>query len=236
MRSPRFRQRPASSLEARYLGDVATGCTFDYGNKKDLAMSNTYWFVWLMLMGSLAACGESTSAEEQAATDVVANDSMPQPAPSDQDLLAYARSQKQAEKEPPKPTPTLLPEGDYLPLTWEQLADVKFKEKYYEDVDEWLWFPSFGPQVQAKTGKPVYISGYVIPVQPGYYVLSKNSFESCFFCGGAGPESVMELELVDPKQMFANDEYRTFKGTLRVNDSDIDHLNYILEGAEVVGE
>lgn len=181
-----------------------------------------------------SACGESTSTEQEATAEVTTNDSMPQPAPSDQELLAYARGQKQAAKEPPKPEPALVPEGDYLPLTWKQLADVAFEEKYYEDVDEWLWFPSFGPQVQAKTGEEVYIAGYVIPVEPGRYVLSKNSFESCFFCGGAGPESVMELELVNAKQMFANDEYRTFKGTLRVNDSDIDHLNYILEGAEVV--
>jgi len=195
--------------------------------------------LWAICVAGLwmgGGCGESTPAEQQTAAEVAVNDSMPQPAPSDEGMLAYARSQKQANQAPPKATPALVPEGDYLPLTWEQLADVKFEEKFYEDVNEWLWFPSFGPQVQAKTGKPVYITGYVIPVEPGRYVLSKNSFESCFFCGGAGPESVMELTLADPKQIFANDEYRTFKGTLRVNDSDIDRLNYILEGAEVVRE
>lgn len=119
-------------------------------------------------------------------------------------------------------------------LTWQDLADVQFEEKYYEDVQEYLWYPSFGEKVKAAEGKPVYIAGYVIPVEAGRYVLSKNTFASCFFCGGAGPETVMELELTDPEVLFANDEFRTFKGTFATNDSNIDKLNYILEEATVV--
>jgi hypothetical protein len=183
----------------------------------------------LVIMMGYTACGSPTAEPASAESPVV---DAAQPAPDDGDLLAYARSQTKAA--PQAPTQAAIPTGNYQPLTWQQLADVEFKETYYEDADEWLWYPSFGPEVTAKTDQPVYIAGYVIPVEPGRYVLSKNSFESCFFCGGAGPESVMELSLAEADQMFANDEYRTFKGTLRVNSTDIDRLNYILEGAEVV--
>lgn len=191
------------------------------------------WIGWsLLCLLALVACGEAES--EPAASQPTAPARNATAAPSDGDVLAQARAEREATAKSAAPTPAVVPDGDYQPLTWAQLADVEFEETYYEDVDEWLWYPSFGPQVQAKTGQPVYIAGYVIPIEPGRYVLSRNPFESCFFCGGAGPETVMDLELVEPDQLFANDDYRTFQGTLRVNDSDIDRLNYILEGAELV--
>ena len=131
------------------------------------------------------------------------------------------------------PVRQLIPFEELTPLKWEDLTDVEFKDKYYEDIEAWLLFPTFGDSVKALEGKPVYISGYVLTLMPGRYALSANPFSSCFFCGGAGPESVMALSLQDTTAVYYTDEWHTFQGTLRLNDSDVDQLNYVLEGAVV---
>lgn len=118
--------------------------------------------------------------------------------------------------------------ADILPVSWEDLTDVSFENKYYEGVQEWMLFPNFGDSVQSLAGKPVSISGYVLTLEPGVYALSANPFSSCFFCGGAGPESVLLLELTDKEEIYFTDEWRSFAGIFQLNDSDIDKLNYIL--------
>ncbi len=129
------------------------------------------------------------------------------------------------------------PTGLGVRITWERLKDVKFEEKMYEELGQYLLFPTFGPTVKSLEGSEILISGYVIPIdsggegRPPRYVLSSNPFSSCFFCGNAGPESVMELELTDHDQLYATDEFRSFQGTFRLNDSDVDRLNYLLENA-----
>ncbi|MEO1414343.1 MAG: DUF3299 domain-containing protein [Bacteroidota bacterium] len=123
---------------------------------------------------------------------------------------------------------------DAKQINWTNLANVTFKEKYFEDIQELLLFPYFSPEVKALDKQTIVISGYIIPVQPGRYVLSANPFASCFFCGNAGPESVMELELREPELIFYTDDFRSFQGRLRLNDTDVDKMNYIMEEAVVV--
>ena len=97
-------------------------------------------------------------------------------------------------------------------------------------------YPTFGQSVKQLEGKEVKIKGYLIPVdeEQNIYVISAQPMAMCFFCGGAGPESIMELQLKNKKQRFKTDEVRTIKGKLALNPTDIEHLNYILKNAEVV--
>lgn len=127
----------------------------------------------------------------------------------------------------------LAMDATYQTISWDDLSAVKFEDRYYEDLNEYLLYPTFEPSVQQLDGAAVRIEGYVIPVEPGRYVLSANPFSSCFFCGGAGPETVLELALVAPEVVFFTDDFKTFVGTLKLNDSDVDKLNYILEDALV---
>lgn len=121
-------------------------------------------------------------------------------------------------------------------IDWDLLAKVEWSEKYSVEHDEMFYYPKFGKEVLALNGQPVQIKGYVIPVdvETGYFVLSANPFASCFFCGQAGPESILELQLKEGGKKFKTDDVRTFKGTLRLNYEDLMHCNYILENAEVV--
>lgn len=123
-----------------------------------------------------------------------------------------------------------------IKITWANLTDVSFEDRYYEEFDQYLPYPTFGQSVKNLEDKEVQISGYVIPIEPERYILSQNPFASCFFCGGAGPETVLELELKSYDKTYFTDQYLSFKGTLKLNVSDIDKLNYLLQSAEEVEE
>lgn len=120
-------------------------------------------------------------------------------------------------------------------ITWDQLTDVKFSKVFSAEQGIELLEANFGPSVKALDQKVIIIKGYMIPLDPlgTQYVLSRNPMASCFFCGGAGPESVAELRL-HPKSIrrYATDEIITFKGTLTLNEKNTSSLNYVILNAE----
>lgn len=124
-------------------------------------------------------------------------------------------------------------------LNWQILARVTFDEQYNEELDQYIPYPVFSPSVKALNGEEVYIQGYYIPVDEAgdedMLVLSAYPFSACFFCGNAGPESVMDIQLKEKNKLkFKTDDRITFKGKLKLNDTDLYYLNYILEDAELV--
>ena len=119
-------------------------------------------------------------------------------------------------------------------LTWEDLTDVEFKDVYVEELDAYYWKPIFGTSVQNLEGKRFHITGYVIPVDldEDFYVLSRYPYANCFFCGGAGPETVVDLQFTGrPPREYATDERLTFAGELKLNSDDVYQMNYIIVGA-----
>lgn len=123
-------------------------------------------------------------------------------------------------------------------LSWETLRDVTFKKKWYAEESVYMLYPTFGQNIQKLNGKPVELTGYVLPVdlESNIYVLSAFPYSACFFCGGAGPESVVSLKFKKTDKKFKTDERRTFRGTLKLNADNIYELNYILADAEMVGQ
>jgi len=122
-----------------------------------------------------------------------------------------------------------------MPITWDQLGDVEFKESYDEATGGFYDKPIFGPMIQLMDGMEVKITGYVIPmdVNLNMYVVSRFPFSSCFFCGNAGAETVVDLKLKDQSLSFKNDDRRTFCGRLTLNSSRYSELPYILEDVEL---
>lgn len=125
---------------------------------------------------------------------------------------------------------------DVVRITWKTLQDVTFTEKYYKEAEAWFLFPNFGQSLRNLNGKIVEIKGYVIPIdaENGMYALSAFPFSSCYFCGGAGPESVMSLKLKKGHRRYRTDDVVTFRGRFELNDKDINDFNYILRQAEEV--
>ncbi len=120
-------------------------------------------------------------------------------------------------------------------ITWELLKNVRFEEQYDDATGSFFDKPVFPPMIASLEGKKVKISGYVIPmdVDLNEYVVSAFPFSSCFFCGGAGPESVVDIQLKDKKLNFKNDQRETFCGTLRLNQGQYFQLPFILKEAEL---
>lgn len=121
-------------------------------------------------------------------------------------------------------------------ITWELLKDVEFDEIWSEEFQAYYMVPKFSKSVKEMDGKEVQIRGFIIPVDivQDYYVLSANPYSSCFFCGQAGPESVMEIQMIKKYEGLRMDQVITFQGTLRLNIDDIYQLNYILEEAQII--
>lgn len=118
-------------------------------------------------------------------------------------------------------------------ISWSVLMDISFKDIYLEGEDMYVYFPVFTQKQRELENKQVTISGYIIPidVELNQYVLSAYPFSACFFCGAAGPESVMAIYFAREGRTYKTDERVTLTGNLRLNETDIDELVYILEDA-----
>ncbi|MTI21728.1 DUF3299 domain-containing protein [Fulvivirga sp. RKSG066] len=125
--------------------------------------------------------------------------------------------------------------GAQTEITWKTLTDVEFSDKFSPEEQAYYYFPHFGPSVKALEGKEVYIKGFMLAIDPkeGIYILSRNPFASCFFCGQSGPASIVELKLKPNHPKFKMDQIVTIKGILKLNSDDIYQCNYILQEAEV---
>ena len=120
--------------------------------------------------------------------------------------------------------------------TWQDLAKVTYEKKYDELLGFKVDVPVFADGVKEMAGKTIEISGYIVPVE-GYkshneFVFSAYPYNMCFFCGGAGPETVMEVTASEPVKYSTS--RITLRGTLNLNDSNINQLMYLLTDAELV--
>ena len=131
--------------------------------------------------------------------------------------------------------PTL---GQLVPEGWQILDDVKFETRYVEEVDGEYFFPVVNEDLKKMIGETVVIKGYYIPVEMdgNAIIISKYPYTSCFFCGGAGPESVAAVKVNGRIGEYYLDELITVRGQFAVNDSDVDMLNFIIEDAKILDE
>ena len=119
---------------------------------------------------------------------------------------------------------------------WKTLSKITFKKEYNEMMGFKVDVPVFSDEVKALEGKEVTIRGYIIPVE-GYkghkeFIFSAYPYNMCFFCGGAGPETVMEVYADEAIEYTA--EPITIRGKLELNADDINRLIYALQGTEKV--
>lgn len=120
--------------------------------------------------------------------------------------------------------------------TWKTLSKVTFTKKYDDLLGFKVDVPVFASDVKKLDGKEITLRGYIIPVE-GYrshteFIFSAFPYNMCFFCGGAGPETVMEVKSAQPVKYTT--EPITLKGILHLNDTDVNRLMYGLEKARLV--
>jgi hypothetical protein len=99
-------------------------------------------------------------------------------------------------------------------------------------------FPLFTEMVKQLDGKLVTIEGFAIPLDPGgkQITLSENPFSACFFCGKAGPASIMTVLFDQPEKGLRTDDYIYLTGRMRLNYADPSQPYYTLEHAKLTGK
>lgn len=121
------------------------------------------------------------------------------------------------------------------PQGWEIFEDVVFEPTYFKDIDSYFDVPTFNKELLALEKTEVTLSGFYIPLElDSVFMLSAMPFSSCFFCGGAGPESVAEIQFMELPKRLEPDEFVKIRGILKLNRTDIDHMNFILQDAKVI--
>lgn len=116
---------------------------------------------------------------------------------------------------------------------WKTLSKITYKKEFDEFLGFKIDVPVFADAVKELHDQEITVKGYIIPVE-GYqshteFIFSAFPYNMCFFCGGAGPETVMEVEAAEAVEYTS--EQVVLKGKLQLNDSDINRLMYLLVDA-----
>lgn len=133
-------------------------------------------------------------------------------------------------------TPSILPAQTQN--GWELFDKVEFGKKFFEEYGMSLPWPKFDDHIRSWQGKEIMLTGYIIPTADasGYegLILSKYTYSMCFFCGKAGMGTVAEVIPKKAMKDFRIDKPYIFKGRLKLNENDPDHLVFILTEAELM--
>jgi hypothetical protein len=136
-------------------------------------------------------------------------------------------------------TKYLNKDGSYS-ANWNMLQDIKIEQIYFPKHNANGNYADFGISPMFLKDKNISIEGYMIPYvvdsssKELRYFLSYYPNSACFFCGGNGPETIMELKLKAGHRNFRSDEYLKFKGKLILNNGNPFMLNYLLYDAKPV--
>lgn len=119
---------------------------------------------------------------------------------------------------------------------WKTLSRITYKKEYDEVMGFKIDKPVFSDEIKQLEGQEITVKGYIIPTE-GYkshkeFIFSAYPYSMCFFCGGAGPETVMEVVTSEPVQYTA--ESIVLRGRLVLNPDDINRLMYAIEDARLV--
>ena len=122
-------------------------------------------------------------------------------------------------------------------LGWQAFAQVKSETKFFKNEGVYVVTPKFDEKIRSLEGMYFSLRGYYIPTEvhsDKWIVMSKVPMSQCFFCGGSGPESIAMINFKGKAPKFKTDQVITVRGKLRLNDSNLDELNFILDESEMV--
>jgi len=116
-------------------------------------------------------------------------------------------------------------------VPWELLAVP------YSTTPDGLYAPQFPSYLDPYELHEVVLQGYLVPVdvEGSQYALSRYAFSSCFFCGNAEPNTVVELVFKERPDALITDQFVVVKGLLVFNRKDPYRLFFILKNVEFAG-
>lgn len=119
-------------------------------------------------------------------------------------------------------------------LNWKLLGAIKFVKKQNKDYPDGVMYPIINSTLKGKNKKRIAMSGFIVPIDNTTYALSKNVFAACFFCGQAGPETIMGIKFRGGTPKLKTDQYVTLEGNFRINENDVEDWIYHIEDAVIV--
>lgn len=122
--------------------------------------------------------------------------------------------------------------------TWKTLSKVVYKQKYFEDAGYELDMPVFHPDLKELEGKEIKLKGYILALEgikdQEHFMFSLFPFDICYFCGGAGPETVVEVFTKNKKKIRYTSKSVMIKGVLELNNDNINMHMYILRNVTLI--
>ena len=121
---------------------------------------------------------------------------------------------------------------------WNTLAMVD-KESKFDDMMGMI-VETARPQTIAMSlnGKEIEVRGFIIALDAKaelkHFMFSRYPQNMCFFCGGAGPESAMQVFLKEGDKIDYTKDKVVVKGVLNIQSGDPSGLIYTLHQAELV--
>ncbi len=117
---------------------------------------------------------------------------------------------------------------------WHTLAEVGFRKEMRNGYE--VEVPMFSNHLKSWNGKKIKLKGYVIPVgevgDESKFMFSSLPFNVCYFCGAAGPETIVEVESTEKVKFTSKSVW--MEGILLLNEKNPDRHIFILEGANII--
>jgi len=132
---------------------------------------------------------------------------------------------------------TLMVVGIQVPAWGQKVVSWDLLAVPYSTTPEGLYSPEFPSWLDSYKNQEVVLQGYLVPVdvKAKQYALSRYAFSSCFFCGNAAPNTVVELIFSDQPDHLVTDQFVVIKGILVFNESDPYRLFFIIQQASFHG-
>lgn len=119
---------------------------------------------------------------------------------------------------------------------WPILSGVKYKKVEDKVLGFEVDYPIFNEEIKSYEGKVIKVRGFIVPTN-GYkstkeFVLSALPVKSCYFCGGAGPETVIEVYCKEAVPLTSSRV--ELEGRLKLNSTDLNKLMFQLTESTLI--
>lgn len=120
-------------------------------------------------------------------------------------------------------------------ITWRNVVDIYAKEFRLTEKNSTSTINKQTMSLDDVINKKVTIVGYFLDLDPNgeWFILSKNPFATCFFCGKAGPETILELVGFKNKKKFKSDDMVEVTGIFNTIYDLEGKISFVLEKSTI---
>ena len=122
-----------------------------------------------------------------------------------------------------------------IKITWKDVVEIYAKEFRLKEKNPTSVLNTKTMSLKDVENKKVKIRGYFLDVDPNgkWFVLSKNPFATCFFCGKSGPETILELIDYKNEKKYKSDDLVEVTGSFNIVYDPDDRMSFVLEKASI---